>query len=50
MTQAQLGAALGVHQTMIGKMFPSGALALQKKSGSKKATLSEPVCAPTRVD
>jgi DNA-binding transcriptional regulator LsrR (DeoR family) len=27
MTQAQLGAALGVHRTQIGRMFPSGALA-----------------------
>ena len=27
MTQAELGAALGVHRTQIGRMFPKGALA-----------------------
>ena len=42
MTQGQLGAALGVHRTMIGKMFPTGALAeLQKKPASKKGLKSE---------
>ncbi len=27
MTQAELGAALGMHRTQIGRMFPKGALA-----------------------
>jgi hypothetical protein len=27
MTQTELGAALGVHRTQIGRMFPKGALA-----------------------
>lgn len=27
MTQSELGAALGVHRTQIGRMFPKGALA-----------------------
>ena len=26
MTQSELGAALGVHRTQIGRMFPKGAL------------------------
>lgn len=44
MTQGQLGAALGVHRTVIGKMFPTGALAeLSKKTGKKQpdATTAE---------
>jgi hypothetical protein len=37
MTQAQLGAALGVHRTQIGRMFPPGALEdPQKKKGRKR--------------
>lgn len=35
MTQAQVGAALGVHRTQIGRMFPAGAL---DDPGKKKAT------------
>lgn len=35
MTQAELGAALGVDRTQIGRMFPKGALA---KANSKPAT------------
>ena len=31
MTQSQLGAALGVHRTQIGRMFPTGAFDDQKK-------------------
>jgi DNA-binding transcriptional regulator LsrR (DeoR family) len=27
MTQSELGAALGMHRTQIGRMFPKGALA-----------------------
>ena len=42
MTQAQLGAALGVHRTVIGKMFPAGALAeLQKKPGKTRGAQNE---------
>lgn len=42
MTQAQLGAALGVHRTAIGRMFPAGALAeIQKKPSGKKARITE---------
>jgi hypothetical protein len=34
MSQTQIGAALGVHGTTIGRMFPTGALGdPQKKSG-----------------
>jgi|GEM_PF-2153583 len=33
MTQADLGAALGMHRTQVGRMFPKGALA---EIGSKK--------------
>ena len=37
MTQSQLGAALGVHRTQIGRMFPAGALDdPAKKKGGKK--------------
>jgi len=37
MTQGQLGAALGVDRTAIGRMFPAGALAeMRKKPGTKK--------------
>lgn len=36
MTQADLGAALGVHRTQIGRMFPKGALAdINKKGGGQ---------------
>lgn len=35
LTQAQLGAILGVDRTMIGKMFPSGALATLNKKATK---------------
>lgn len=31
MTQAELGAALGVHRTQIGRMFPKGALGEMSK-------------------
>lgn len=42
MTQGQLGAALGVHRTVIGKMFPPGALAeMQKKAPGKKGSQAE---------
>jgi Trp operon repressor len=38
MSQTQVGAALGVHGTTIGRMFPTGALSeSQKKPGKKKA-------------
>ncbi len=38
MTQRQVAGALGVHRTMVGKMFPTGALAeLQKKPGKKRS-------------
>lgn len=37
MSQAQMGAVLGIHQTQVGRMFPTGALAgLSGKA--KKAT------------
>jgi len=37
MSQTQIGAALGVHGTTIGRMFPTGALLEpQKKAGRKK--------------
>lgn len=39
MTQSQLGAALGVHRTQIGRMFPAGALDDPKKKGKKGANL-----------
>lgn len=35
-SQTQLGAALGVHGTTIGRMFPAGALADQQKKPVKK--------------
>jgi Trp operon repressor len=35
MTQAELGAALGVHRTQIGRMFPKGALAEANKKDQK---------------
>jgi hypothetical protein len=39
MTQSELGAALGVDRTAIGRMFPSGALSeMRKKPGAKKKT------------
>ena len=42
MTQAELGAALGVDRTVVGRMFPAGALAeLRKKPGKKKSVTSE---------
>lgn len=34
MTQAEIGAALGIHRTQVGKMFPQGALATIKKADS----------------
>lgn len=34
MTQAEIGAALGIHRTQVGKMFPKGALATVKKADS----------------
>jgi len=37
MTQAELGAALGVHRTQIGRMFPKGALATVGKKDSSNA-------------
>jgi Trp operon repressor len=40
MTQAELGAALGVDRTQIGRMFPKGALA-KANSKSLKATLNK---------
>jgi DNA-binding transcriptional regulator LsrR (DeoR family) len=33
MTQAELGATLGIHRTQVGRMFPKGALA---EIGGKK--------------
>jgi len=37
MTQSELGAALGVDRTVIGRMFPAGALAeMRRKPGAKK--------------
>lgn len=36
MTQAQIGAALGVHRTQIGRMFPVGALDEPTKKSVKK--------------
>ena len=33
MTQSELGAALGIHRTQVGRMFPKGALA---EIGGKK--------------
>lgn len=33
MTQSELGAALGVHRTQVGRMFPKGGLA---ESGKKE--------------
>ncbi len=41
MTQAQLGAILGVDRTMIGKMVPSGALAAVAKKPGKAKKASE---------
>jgi DNA-binding transcriptional regulator LsrR (DeoR family) len=35
MTQSELGAALGVHRTQIGRMFPKGALAEAGKKEKK---------------
>lgn len=35
MTQEELGAALGVHGTTIGRMFPKGALRTVGKKGSR---------------
>jgi DNA-binding transcriptional regulator LsrR (DeoR family) len=34
MTQSEIGAALGVHRTQIGRMFPKGALSKIAKSDS----------------
>lgn len=39
MSQAQVGAALGVHRTQIGRMFPPGAL---EDSGKKKKRKTSP--------
>lgn len=37
LTQGQLAAVLGVHRTMIGKMFPAGAMAeVSKKPKASK--------------
>lgn len=36
MSQSQIAAALGVHQTTIGRMFPAGAFAEPKKAAGKK--------------
>jgi hypothetical protein len=38
MSQTQVGAALGVHGTTIGRMFPAGALAEPQKKSSKART------------
>lgn len=35
MSQTQIGAALGVHGTTIGRMFPTGALADPQKKPAK---------------
>ncbi|MFL6726640.1 MAG: helix-turn-helix domain-containing protein [Sphingomicrobium sp.] len=35
MTQRQIGAALGVHHTTIGRMFPTGGLGEQQKGVGK---------------
>lgn len=35
MTQSELGAALGVHRTQIGRMFPKGALSEANKKEAK---------------
>lgn len=43
MTQAQLGAALGVHRTQIGRMFPPGALEPEKKGGKRRRRGAEGV-------
>lgn len=32
-TQGEIGAALGIHRTQVGRMFPKGALAGVKKDG-----------------
>jgi hypothetical protein len=41
MTQGELGAALGVDRTVIGRMFPSGALSeMRKKPATKKKNSS----------
>ena len=37
MTQAELGAALGVHRTQVGRMFPKGALATVGKKDANNA-------------
>jgi Homeodomain-like domain-containing protein len=42
MTQAQIGAALGVHRTQIARMFPAGALHdSAKKKGALKPDTAE---------
>jgi len=46
MTQAELGAALGIHRTQVGRMFPKGALAeigCKKEKKEKRATRAEAV-------
>lgn len=35
MTQTELGAALGMHRTQIGRMFPKGGLAEANKKDAK---------------
>lgn len=35
MTQGELGAALGIHRTQVGRMFPKGALAEANKKEAK---------------
>jgi IS30 family transposase len=37
MSQTQIGAALGVHQTTIARMFPARAFGEPKKATSKKS-------------
>ena len=36
MSQTQIAAALGVHQTTIGRIFPAGAVGEPKKPARKK--------------
>jgi hypothetical protein len=44
MTQSQVGAALGVHRTQIGRMFPAGAFDdPAKKKANKRSGASEKV-------
>ena len=41
MTQNELGAALGVDRTVIGRMFPSGALSEMRKKPAKRKMQSK---------